>query len=55
MRSGVGFGEILVILVLIIVLIHPKQMPGLLRKSLRIVARMRSEVRKFLDEINKLN
>ena len=53
MKSGIGFSEILLILALILIFISPKQVPGLIRKSLRIVSQLRSGFRKFFDDINK--
>jgi Sec-independent protein translocase protein TatA len=54
MRSGVSFSEIILILTLIIIFVNPKEIPGLLRKGMKIVARLRAEVRKFLDDVGKM-
>ena len=53
MRNGVGFSEILLILVLVVIFVDPKQIPDLLRKSLKITGQIRREIRKFMDDINK--
>jgi len=52
--GGVGFFEILLILVLMVIFVNPKHIPGLLRKSMKIVKQIRREVHKFLDDVNKL-
>jgi len=51
MRAGVSFFEILLILALIVVFVDPKQIPGLLRKSMRIVGQAREEIKKLFDEV----
>ncbi|MCL2183053.1 MAG: hypothetical protein FWB85_06260 [Chitinispirillia bacterium] len=53
MTSGVGFSEILLILVLIVIFINPKQLPGLIRKTSKTAAQLRSAVRKYMDDVNR--
>jgi len=52
MRAGVSFLEILLILTLIVVFVDPKQIPSLLKKSLKIAAQTKAEIKKFFDEIS---
>ncbi|MDR0515668.1 MAG: hypothetical protein LBH25_01325 [Fibromonadaceae bacterium] len=52
MTSGIGLSEILLVLVLMVVFVEPKKVPGLIRKSLRIVAQLRSAIKKFIDELD---
>ncbi|MCL2064699.1 MAG: hypothetical protein FWG98_10085 [Candidatus Cloacimonetes bacterium] len=52
MRNGIGFTEILLILVLIVIFVNPKDIPDLLRKILKIVKNIRSELKKIFDEFN---
>jgi Sec-independent protein translocase protein TatA len=51
MTSGVSLSEILLILALIVVFVDAKQIPGLIRKSVRIVSQVRASIKKFLDDI----
>jgi Sec-independent protein translocase protein TatA len=53
MKSGIGFSEILLILALILIFVNPKDIPELLRKSLKIIAQIRAQIRSFLDDISK--
>jgi len=53
MKTGIGLGEILVILTLIVVFVNPKQLPDLLRKTLKTVGQLRVEVRKYLDDVGR--
>ena len=53
MRSGVGFSEILLVLLVIVIFVDAKQIPGLIRKSMKIAGQLRAEVRKFLDDVSK--
>ena len=53
MKSGIGFFEILLILALIVIFVDSKQIPGLMRKSLKIAARLHTGLRKFFDDIGK--
>jgi len=52
--AGVGFFEILLVLILVIIFVDPKHIPGLLRRSLKIAHKVRTEIRKILDDVNKL-
>jgi len=52
MTSGIGFSEILLILAIIVIFIDSKQIPGLIRKSIKIVSQVRAAVKKFIDELN---
>jgi len=52
MTSGVGFSEILLVLAIIVIFVDAKQIPGLIRKSVKIIAQLRAAVKKFLDEID---
>jgi len=52
MTSGVGFSEVLLILAIIVIFVDTKQIPGLIRKSARIVAQLRATVKKYIDDIN---
>jgi Sec-independent protein translocase protein TatA len=54
MNSGVSFSEILVILTLIIIFVKPKDIPELLRKTMKIARKSRGQLRKFMDEITKM-
>ena len=49
MKSGIGFSEILLILVLIVIFVDAKQVPMLIRKSVKIATRVRAEIRKFFS------
>ena len=53
MRLGIGISEIVLILVIIIIFVDPKQVPDLLKKGMKIAGQVRREIRKFLDEISK--
>ena len=53
MRSGIAFSEILLVLALILIFVDPKQIPGLIRKSMKIAGQLRAEVRRFLDDVSK--
>jgi len=53
MKSGIGLSEVLLILALIVVCVDSKQIPGLVRKSLKMVGQLRSAVRKFLDDVGR--
>ncbi|MDR1811312.1 MAG: hypothetical protein LBQ87_00615 [Candidatus Fibromonas sp.] len=52
MTSGVGFSEILLILAIMVIFVDSKQIPGLIRKSIRIVSQVRAAVKKFIDELD---
>jgi Sec-independent protein translocase protein TatA len=52
MTSGVGFSEILLVLAIIVIFVDAKQIPELIRKSVKIIAQLRAAVKKFLDEID---
>ena len=52
MTSGISFSEILLILVVIIIFVDSKQLPGLLRKSFKIVRELRAAVKRFIDDID---
>jgi Sec-independent protein translocase protein TatA len=51
MTSGVSLSEILLVLALIVIFVDAKQIPGLIRKSMKIVAQARASIKKFLDDI----
>ncbi|MCL2283091.1 MAG: hypothetical protein FWC26_07220 [Fibromonadales bacterium] len=51
MTSGVGYSEVLLILLVMVIFINPKQIPGLIRKFFKITAQLRAAVKKFLDEM----
>jgi Sec-independent protein translocase protein TatA len=51
MTSGIGFSEILLILAAIVIFVDSKQIPELVRKSIRIVSRLRTEIKKFIDDL----
>ena len=53
MRSGIGFSEILLILLVIVIFVDAKQIPELLRKSMKIAGQLRAEIQKFLDDVSK--
>jgi len=53
MKSGIGLSEVLLILALIVVFVDSKQIPGLVRKSLKIAGRLRAAVREFLDDVGR--
>jgi Sec-independent protein translocase protein TatA len=53
MKSGIGLSEILLILALIIIFIDAKQIPGLVRKGFKIAGRLRTEARKFWNDVGK--
>jgi len=52
MSSGISFGEILVILMLIIIFVKPKDIPELLRKTMKTAGEIRAKSRAFIDEIS---
>jgi Sec-independent protein translocase protein TatA len=52
MTSGIGFSEILLILAIMVIFVDSKHIPGLIQKSVKIVAQLRAAVKKFIDEIN---
>jgi Tat protein translocase TatB subunit len=52
MTSGIGFSEILLVLVITVIFVEPKQIPGLIRKSVKIVAQLRAAIKKFIDELD---
>jgi Sec-independent protein translocase protein TatA len=52
MASGISFSEILLILVLIIIFVDAKQIPGLIRKSVKVIVQLRTAFKKFIDEID---
>ena len=52
MTSGIGFSEILLILVIMLIFVDAKQIPGLIRKSLKIIGQIRAEIKKFIDEMD---
>jgi len=52
MTSGVGFSEIFLILAIIVIFVDAKQIPELIRKSVRIIAQIRAAVKKFIDDID---
>jgi Sec-independent protein translocase protein TatA len=53
MRSGVGMSEVLLVLALIVIFVDSRQIPGLVRRSLKIVGQSRAAVRKFLDDVGR--
>lgn len=52
MNAGVSFLEIILILALIVIFVDPKQIPSLLKKSLKIAGQAKAEIKKFFDEIS---
>ncbi|MDR2581021.1 MAG: hypothetical protein LBC85_08520 [Fibromonadaceae bacterium] len=52
MTSGVSFPEILLILILIVIFVEPKQIPGLIRKSVKVIAQLRVAFKKIIDEMD---
>lgn len=52
MTSGIGFSEVLLILAVIVIFVEPKRIPGLIRKSFKIMAQLRAAIKKFIDEID---
>ena len=51
MNSGIGFSQIFLILVLIVICVDPKQVPGIIRKSVKIVKQVRTGIRKIFSDI----
>jgi len=52
MTSGIGFSEILLVLAVMVIFVDPKQIPGLIRKSFRIVSQLRTAIKRFIDEFD---
>jgi Sec-independent protein translocase protein TatA len=52
MTSGIGFSEILLILAIIVVFVDSKHIPGLVRKSVKTMAQLRTAVKRFIDEMD---
>ncbi|MCL2260251.1 MAG: hypothetical protein FWC15_02730 [Fibromonadales bacterium] len=52
MTSGIGYSEILLILVVMLIFIDAKQIPDLLRKTFKIIAQLRATIKKILDEMD---
>ncbi|MDR3002181.1 MAG: hypothetical protein LBU89_13075 [Fibromonadaceae bacterium] len=52
MTSGIGFSEILLILVILVIFVDAKEIPGLIRKALKITRQIRAEIKKFIDEMD---
>ena len=50
MRNGIGFYEIVVILVLIVIFVDPKKIPDLIKKMVAMYRKIRKE---FFDLIYK--
>jgi len=53
MKTGIGLSEILLILALMVVFVNPKQIPGLIRKTVKITGQLRAAVREYLDGIRR--
>ena len=54
MSTGVSFGEIAVILLLIIIFVKPKDLPDLLRKTMKTAGEIRAKSKALIDEISKM-
>ena len=52
MTSGIGFAEIFLVLVIIIIFVKPKDIPKLMRKSFKLFGQLRTAVKKFMDDID---
>jgi Sec-independent protein translocase protein TatA len=52
MSTGIGFSEILLILAIIVIFIDSKQIPGLIRNSIKIMGQVRAAIKKFIDELD---
>jgi len=52
MTSGIGLSEILLVLAIIVIFFDAKQIPGLIRKSLKIVSQVRASIKKIMDDID---
>ena len=52
MKSGIGLSEILLILALVVIFVDSKKVPGLIRKTFKIVGQLRAAAKKFLDDIS---
>ncbi len=51
MTSGIGFFEILLILAIMVIFVDSKQIPGLIRKSVKVIAQVRAAIKKFIEEL----
>ena len=51
MSTGIGFSQILVILILIVIFVEPKHIPGFIRKSLKIYRQMRAELKNLFNDV----
>ncbi|MCL2293321.1 MAG: hypothetical protein FWC36_00410 [Spirochaetes bacterium] len=51
MNSGIGLSQIFLVLVLIVIFADAKQIPGFVRKSLKIYRQLRAELRNIFDNI----
>jgi Sec-independent protein translocase protein TatA len=52
MTSGIGFSEIFLILIIMVIFVDAKQIPGLIRKSFKIMAQLRAAIKKFIDDMD---
>jgi len=53
MKSGISIPEILLVFALIVVFVDSKQIPGLIRKTLKTAGQLRAAVRKYIDEVSR--
>jgi Sec-independent protein translocase protein TatA len=51
MTSGVGFSEILLIFMAMVIFVKPKDIPEVMRRIFKVVGQLRAVVKKFIDEI----
>ena len=50
MTFGLGFFEILLILILAVIFIPPKDLPGIIRKCAQILGKINKNIREFMKE-----
>ena len=55
MRTGIGFYEIVLILVLMVIFVEPKKVPVILGRIFKIARQVRAEIKRFVDEFNKMD
>jgi Sec-independent protein translocase protein TatA len=52
MSGGISLSEIILVLAIIVIFVKPKDIPGLVRKSVKIASQLRAAIKKILDEID---
>lgn len=52
MTTGIGLSEIILILALMVIFVDSKQIPVLIRKTLKIIAQIKAKVKEIMDEVN---